>query len=117
MTGDWIARTIQKPWARGIRERGKDYNHSTFCDLIITGLVGLRPRSDALVEVNPLIPEGALDYFCLDNVAYHRHRLTIFYDRAGARYGRGNGLHLLADGREIAAAPGLSTVTATLPAN
>jgi len=27
---------------KGGVERGKDYNHSTFCDLIITGLVGLR---------------------------------------------------------------------------
>jgi hypothetical protein len=26
-------------------ERGKDHNHSTFCDLIISGLVGIRPRA------------------------------------------------------------------------
>ena len=25
------------------RERGKDYNHSTFCDLVTCGLVGVRP--------------------------------------------------------------------------
>ena len=45
-TGDWIARTLLKPsWkrGRGVVERGKDYNHSTYCDLVITGLVGLRP--------------------------------------------------------------------------
>ena len=49
-TGDWIARTRLKVWKNGTWdpgkggvERGKDYNHSTYCDLIITGLVGLRP--------------------------------------------------------------------------
>ena len=25
---------------KGGKERGKDYNHSTFCDLIINGLIG-----------------------------------------------------------------------------
>lgn len=32
------------------KERGQDYNHSTCNDLIITGLVGLRPRIDDVVE-------------------------------------------------------------------
>jgi hypothetical protein len=59
LTGDWIARTILKPsWANAIRERGKDYNHSTYCDLIITGLAGLRPRADEVIEVKPLVPDG-----------------------------------------------------------
>ena len=51
-TGDWIARTRLKSWnngtwdpGKGGVERGKDYNHSTYCDLIITGLVGLRPQA------------------------------------------------------------------------
>ena len=28
------------PVDKGGKERGKDYNHSTFCDLIINGLIG-----------------------------------------------------------------------------
>ncbi len=50
MTGDWISRTRLKSWKNGTwdtgkggEERGKDYNHSTYCDLVITGLIGLRP--------------------------------------------------------------------------
>ena len=35
----------------GDRERSRYYNHSTFNDLIITGLVGLRPRFDNKIEV------------------------------------------------------------------
>jgi hypothetical protein len=54
--GDWIARTLLKQRGSEIPERGKDYNHSTYCDLVISGLVGLRPRADDIVEVNPLVP-------------------------------------------------------------
>ena len=40
-TGDWTARTLLKAdnWnpGRGGLERGKDYNHSTFCDLVLSG--------------------------------------------------------------------------------
>ncbi len=112
-TGAWIARDILLN--RGVKDRGKDYNHSTFCDLVITGLVGLRPRADDTVEVNPLVPDGAWDYFCLDRVRYRGRLLTILFDRTGERYHRGAGLRILADGREIAHADGLQRVTAPLP--
>jgi hypothetical protein len=115
LTGDWMARTILKSQGGGLRERGKDYNHSTYCDLIISGLVGLRPRQDETVEVRPLVPEGVWDYFALDHVLYHQHLLTIMFDKAGGHYGRGRGLRVLADGKEIAASPTLSRLTASLP--
>jgi len=115
--GDWMARTILKTQSGRIYERGKDYNHSTFCDLIVTGLVGLRPQPDDKVEVNPLVPEGALDYFCLDNVAYHGHTLTILYDKTGERYQRGKGLLVLADGNAIGSAGALTRIAARLPAS
>ena len=121
-TGDWIARTRLKAWKNGTWdpgkggvERGKDYNHSTYCDLIITGLAGLRPRPDDTVEVSPLLPDGAWDYFCLDGVPYHGRALTIFYDKTGQKYGRGSGLRILADGKEIGASPALERLTAPLP--
>jgi len=121
-TGDWIVRTRLKAWKNGTWnpdkggvERGKDYNHSSYCDLIITGLVGLRPRADDTVEVNPLLPENTWDYFCLDGVPYHDRLLTILYDKTGKRYGKGSGLRILADGKEIAASAKLGRLTATLP--
>jgi hypothetical protein len=97
------------------KTRGRDYNHSSYCDLVISGLVGLRPRADDLVEVNPLVPEGALDYFCLDNVSYHGHNLTILWDKMGQRYGRRKGLCVLADGKEIAYSEKLTKITGGLP--
>ena len=113
-TGAWLARALLKQRGAEIPERGKDYNHSTYCDLIITGLVGLRPCADDTVEVKPLIPAGTWDYFCLDNVHYHHRVLTILYDQTGTRYGKGKGLRVLADGKEIAALKRLADLAGRL---
>ena len=86
-------------WLKGDQERSKYYNHSTFCDLIITGLVGLRPRLDNVVEVNPLLPDGKWDWFCLDRVRYHGHDLTILWDKDGSKYHAGKGLQIYVDGK------------------
>jgi hypothetical protein len=110
-TGDWIARTRLAPAVRG-----RDYNHSSYCDLIISGLIGLRPRPDDVVEVNPLVPADTWDWFCLDNVLYHGHFITILWDKTGRRYGKGIGLIIFADGSEIARSDVLARVTAQLPA-
>ena len=104
-TGDWISRTRLEFWENGTwsiekggKERGKDYNHSTYNDLIITGLMGLRPRNDNVIEINPLLPEGKWDYFCLDNVFYHGYKLTIAWDKTGEKYKKGKGLMIFIDG-------------------
>lgn len=119
--GDWISRTRLKSWnngtwdaGKGGVERGKDYNHSTYCDLVISGLIGLRPRADGILEINPLVPEGTWDYFCLDQVRYHGRWLTILYDKTGEHYKRGKGLRVFADGQEIACEPTLSKITVNL---
>ena len=114
-TGDWIARTLLKQSQQLPDERGKDYNHSTLCDLVITGVVGLRPRVDDKVEVNPLLPEGTWDWFCLDRVLYHGRLLTVLWDRDGTRYARGPGFHLYADGQRIARADKLQRLVVQLP--
>lgn len=90
--------------------QGANYNHSRYCDLVITGLVGLRPRADTILEVNPLASE-TWDYFCLDGILYHGRAVTVLYDRTGNRYNRGAGLRVLVDGTEIANGPGLRRVT------
>ena len=86
-------------WLKGDQERSRYYNHSTWNDLMITGLCGLRPRQDNTIEVNPLLPAGKWDYFCLDNVLYHGHNLTILWDKDGSRYHAGKGLHVYVDGQ------------------
>ncbi|WP_447642950.1 MULTISPECIES: MGH1-like glycoside hydrolase domain-containing protein [Chitinophagaceae] len=83
-------------------ERGRYYNHSTFNDLVITGLVGLRPRQDNIIDVNPLVPAGKWDWFALDNVLYHGRTLAIVWDKTGHKYGKGKGLSVWVDGKKIA---------------
>jgi hypothetical protein len=108
ITGDWLI--------TGPKElRSRDYNHSTFCDLVIRGLVGIVPRDDDLVEVNPLIPAATWNWFCLDSIPYHGRTLTIAWDRTGERYHRGAGLAIWADGRELARTQELSHLTGKLP--
>jgi len=95
-------------WLKGDEERSRYYNHSTFNDLIITGLVGLRPRADQSIEVNPLVPAEKWNWFCLDRVPYHGHILTILWDKDGSKYHRGKGLAVLIDGREVGRSATLS---------
>ncbi|WNH11474.1 MGH1-like glycoside hydrolase domain-containing protein [Thalassobellus suaedae] len=90
-------------WLMGDRERSRYYNHSTFNDLMITGLVGLRPRADDKIEVSPLIPEDKWDWFCLDNVLYHGDIVTILWDKTGKKYNKGKGFKVFRNGQEIAA--------------
>lgn len=108
MTGDWL---ITGPKAA----RSRDYNHSTFSDLVIRGLVGIVPRDDDTVEVNPLVPPEAWDWFCLDGAPYHGRLLTVLWDRTGSKYNRGAGLIIWADGHELARAPNLGRLTGKLP--
>jgi hypothetical protein len=104
-TGDWISRSRLKVWRNGTWsagkggvERGKDYNHSTYCDLIISGLTGIRPQAGNTFEVNPLIPDDVWDYFCLENVLYHGKNITILYDKKGTKYNKGTGFMIFVDG-------------------
>ena len=89
-------------WLMGDRERSRYYNHSTFNDLVITGIVGLRPQADGSIVVNPLMPEGTWTHFCLDNVSYHGNNITIIYDESGTHYHQGKGLILLVNGKKVA---------------
>jgi alpha-L-fucosidase 2 len=107
-TGQWL---IQGPKA----ERSRFYNHSTFCDLVISGLVGIVPRADDTIEVDPLVPADTWNWFCLDDVPYHGHRLAIVWDRTGQHYGRGAGLAIFVDGKEVARSPTLGRLIGKLP--
>jgi len=112
--GEYLDETTGQ-WFDGKAERSRYYNHSTFADVVITGVVGLVPRADAIVEINPLLPPQTWNWFCLDAVKYHGHTLTILWDQDGTRYQRGAGLIVLADGKEIARGQKLAKLTGTLP--
>ena len=90
------------------------YFHSSFNDLVITGLVGLKTRADDILEIDPLASSD-WPWFALDDVCYRGHRLSIFWDRDGSRYHRGVGFQVLADGKSIASRGTLGKITVRLP--
>ena len=94
-------------------DRSEDYFHSSYNDLIISGLIGIKPRADDLLEVQPLAPESWA-WFALEDVYYHGHNLSVVWDRDGKHYGRGRGLMLFVDGKKVASSPSLKRVTAKL---
>lgn len=100
-------------WLKGDNPRSRFYNHSTFCDLVITGLVGLMPQGDGSIIIDPLMPADRWNYFCLDRVPYHGWLLTIVWDRDGTRYGRGAGLSVWSGDARLAHSPRLATLYAT----
>lgn len=106
VTGDWI---------NGKDDRSRYYNHSTYADLLITGVIGIIPRADDVLELNPLLPANTWDWFCLDGVKYHGRMLTVIWDKDGSRYGRGAGLSVFCNGKRIAYAEKLQRITGELP--
>lgn len=121
-TGEWLARARLKELAKTskdkgkqIPERGQYYNHSTFCDLIITGLVGLEARPDDVLVLQPLVPEDEWDWFKLEELKYHGHLLTIQWDRDGKKYGKGKGLQVFADGKRLGGIDKLGRLQLDLP--
>jgi hypothetical protein len=92
-------------------ERSHHYSHSTYVDLILSGLIGIRPRTDDVLEVNPLLPvepepgTKPIHYFAVQRIAYHGHDVSVIYDDDGSRYKIGSGLSVFVDGKR-AAGPG-----------
>ncbi len=86
--------------------RSHHYFHSGYADLILTGLVGIRPRADDVLEVNPLLPDAgdpqALRWFRMQDVPYHGHSVAVTWDVDGRRYGGRPGLTIEIDRKRVA---------------
>ena len=108
-TGVWLARKMLMDHGSKYRERGKDYNHSSFCDLIISGLVGIQPQLDGKIVIEPLLPEGVWDWFSLSRVHCAGKEISVFYDKTGEKFGKGKGLFVYVDGKKAGAADSLAS--------
>jgi hypothetical protein len=106
-TGIWLARAILKEWAGKDVQRGQHYNHSSFIDLVITGLCGIRPADGDELTIHPL--GTSLDSFTLEGVRYHGHTLGVAWDKQ-------SGLTVTVDGEQKAFVPASeeALVTVTL---
>ena len=99
--------------------RSHHYFHSTYVDLVLSGLIGIRPRADNVLEVDPLIPTQAgadapVRFFALQNLEYHHHDVSLFYDADGSRYHIGQGLSIFVDHRRVAGPAPLGRTRVTL---
>jgi hypothetical protein len=74
------------------------YNHSSYNNLVISGLCGIRPSESDTLDINPLV-DNSISYFVIDGVLYHGHQLTVMYDRDGSKYKLGRGLKVFVDGK------------------
>ena len=54
------------------------YFHSSYCDLVITGLVGVQEQPGDLLVIDPLAPT-TWDYFALDDLPYHGRRVSVVW--------------------------------------
>lgn len=100
------------------------YFHSGFCDLVISGLVGLDVSGVdptgvyGEVRLSPLAP-ASWDYFALDGVMVRGHQVSVIWDKDGSKYGTkygsGKGLTVIVDGRVLLNRPDLKAVTFRLP--
>ena len=101
-------------WLKGDQLRSRYYNHSTFADLMVTGLMGLRPRQDNVLEVNPLVPENQWDWFCMDGIPYHGKSVTILWDKDGKHFKKGKGFQVFVNGKKVASSAHLQKIEVEL---
>ncbi len=86
---EWLKGT-DYPLHCGGPDRGKDYNHSTFIDLVLRGLCGVDERTEALT-VKPRIA-GIWKWFKIENLTYRKRTYTVYYDEDGTVFGKGKGI-------------------------
>ncbi len=100
----------EKRWMYDGRDHSEDYNHSTFVDNVLAGLLGLRGQSENGLTIHPLVP-SSWAYFAVENLAYHGRSITMLWDKSGTRYGQGKGFKVFIDGRIAASRDVVEEVT------
>ena len=90
---EWSTREylLQHTWPiyKAGYERGKDYNHSSFIDLIIRGLCGVDVNADVLT-VKPRV-KGIWKWFKLE-IPFKNKLYNIYYDEDGTYFNKGKGI-------------------------
>jgi len=93
---------------------GYFYLHSSYLDLVISGVAGLNARvaSNHSLLVAPLqATDDEVSWWCLDGASVGGRLVTVLWDIDGTRYGRGKGLRVFLEGVLVGEA---NTVTASL---
>ena len=98
--GYWIDRDGLYKYNASIKDVGDDYNHSTFVDIIISGLFGILPQLSGVV-IDPLFQNNNLSYFAIDHVLCKGKIISILFDRSGDRYNKGKGFIVFVNGQVV----------------
>lgn len=98
-----------------LAQKGNDYLHSTFNDLVLGGFFGIVPLpSNRTLLIDPLMAvEGeekeALDHWAVDHLRVLGRNLAVVWDRDGTHYDNlhtkialGKGLIVILDGKVVA---------------
>ncbi|MGL5930288.1 MAG: MGH1-like glycoside hydrolase domain-containing protein, partial [Dermatophilaceae bacterium] len=101
-------------WLYDAAGHSEDYNHSTYTDLVLSTLIGIRGQQGDTVRVDPQVAPG-WSHFAAENVPYHGANLSVVWDADGSHYGVGVGLSLWRDGVRIHSQPDLGPVTVSFP--
>ena len=96
--GYWLTRRLMHQRRHGDRNRGDHYFHSSFADLVLSGLVGLDVTADgSALVVHPLFAPGAVSYFRATRVRIWCREIEVVWDEHGRRYGGARGLSVWVD--------------------
>ena len=77
--GIWLAREILRSKNRADADRGQHYNHSSFIDLVMSGVCGIRPADGNVLVVRPL--GTMLDSFKAEEIHYHSHVIDVCWEK------------------------------------
>ena len=101
LSGTWIARNRLYEWNDVNKDRGQYYNHSTFCDLIISDVIGLQCEEGGLITIHPLVADWP--YFRLEGVRIRGYNIAVVYNKD-------TGLIATVDGNPAAQSPELGRI-------
>ncbi|MBQ8550494.1 MAG: hypothetical protein IJ426_04055 [Clostridia bacterium] len=108
-TDDFAVREDHHPEENRWIAPNRDYNHSSFIDNILNGLLGIRPTAKGLT-VDPIVPDE-WDFFCVEDVRWQGRDVTVLYDKTGDKYGKGKGLTVYINGVPTAHSDKLEKLT------
>ena len=110
--GYWIDREGQYAHNTSLANVGDDYNHSTFVDLVLSGLLGVRALKGRNVLINPLLKDAS--HFAVDHIKCKGRYLSVVWDSDGTHYDKGAGFFVMVDGAVVSSSPHIAEVTVSL---
>lgn len=135
--GYWLTRDMMFRRRHGDKRRGDHYFHSSFVDLVLGGIVGVRVEQPSAVVapagtlgifdvpaaspaptrlvVQPLFARGQLRWFRASRLRIRGHDVAVSWDETGEHFGGGAGLALWVDGEVAACTERLERLEAVLP--